>query len=64
MKNSILRSNLCDYNDAYTIVIGSITVRNIAAQVQANNTTILIAEAEKQYATRWCSWHWCSNANV
>ena len=29
------------------IVIGSITVRNIAVQVQANNTTILIAEAEK-----------------
>ena len=38
-KTSMLRSSLCDYNDAYIIVKGNITVNNTAgAGADANNT--------------------------
>ena len=33
-KTSIIRSNLCDYSDAYILVKGTILVPNKAAQVQ------------------------------
>ena len=33
----MLRSNLCDYSDAYILVKGTITVENKAAQGQPNN---------------------------
>ena len=36
----MLRSNLCDYRDAYVLVKGTITVRNIAAQGQAKSASI------------------------
>ena len=36
-KNSILRSSLCDYSDAYILFQETITVRNTAVQGQANN---------------------------
>ena len=36
-KTSMLRSSLCDYNDAYIIVKGNITVNNTAG-ADANNT--------------------------
>ena len=38
-KTLLLRSSLCDYSDAYTLVKGNITVNNTAADgVDANNT--------------------------
>ena len=38
----MLRSSLCDYGDAYTLVKGNITVNNTtAADVVANNTNKL-----------------------
>ena len=37
-KRSMLRSNLCDYSDAYILVKGNITVSNTAAGAAANNT--------------------------
>ena len=38
-KTSIIRSNLCDYSDAYILVKGTITVPNMAAAgVAVNNT--------------------------
>ena len=38
-KTLMLRSSLCDYNDAYIIVKGNITVNNTAgAGADANNT--------------------------
>ena len=38
-KTTMLKSSLCDYSDAYIIVIGTITVNNTAgAGVAANNT--------------------------
>ena len=38
-KTSMLSSSLCDYNDAYIIVKGNITVNNTAgAGADANNT--------------------------
>ena len=38
-KTSMLRSNLCDYSDAYVLVKGNITVNNTAdAGAAANNT--------------------------
>ena len=33
----MLRSNLCDYRDAYIVVKGTLTVANTAAQVQAHS---------------------------
>ena len=33
----MLRSSLCDYSDAYTLVQGTITVANTVAQGQTNN---------------------------
>ena len=33
----MLRSSLCDHSDAYILVKGTMTVRNTAAQNQANN---------------------------
>ena len=35
-KNSMLRSSLCDYSDAYIFVIGSITVAQVAATALNN----------------------------
>ena len=37
-KTSLLRSHLCDYSNAYLLVKGTITVRNIATDSTANNT--------------------------
>ena len=37
LRTSMLRSNLCDYRDAYIRVKGTITVANTAAQGQPNN---------------------------
>ena len=35
----MLKSNLCDYSDAYILIKGNITVNNtIAADADANNT--------------------------
>ena len=34
----MLRSSLCDYSDAYTLVKGNISVNNTAAAAAANNT--------------------------
>ena len=36
-KTSILRSNLCDYSNAYVLVKGTITVTNTETKSQANN---------------------------
>ena len=36
-KTSILKSNLCDYGDAYILVKEAITAQNKVAQGQANN---------------------------
>ena len=36
-KTSILRSSVCDYSNAYTLVKRTTTVTNTAVQVQANN---------------------------
>ena len=38
-KTAMLRSNLYDYSDAYTLVKGTITVENTSAQSQRNNAT-------------------------
>ena len=38
-KTSMLRSSLCDYNDAYILVKGNITVNNTAADGAAANNT-------------------------
>ena len=39
LKTSILKSNLCDYSDAYVYVIGTASVNNTAAAgADANNT--------------------------
>ena len=38
-KTSIIRSNLCDYNDAYIVVKGTITLPNKAAAGAAVNNT-------------------------
>ena len=38
-KTSLLRSSLCDYNDAYILVKGNITVNNTAADGAAANNT-------------------------
>ena len=38
-KTATLRSNLCDYSDAYMLVKGNITVNNTAASVAAANNT-------------------------
>ena len=38
-KTSMLRSSLCDYSDAYILVIGNITINNTAADgADVNNT--------------------------
>ena len=38
-KNTMLKSSLCDYNDAYILVEGTITVHNTAAAgANANNS--------------------------
>ena len=34
----MLRSNLCNYSDAYILVKGNITVNNTAADADANNS--------------------------
>ena len=39
VKTSMLRSSLCDYSDAYTIVKGNITVNNTADTGAAVNNT-------------------------
>ena len=36
-KTLMLRSNLCDYSDAYILVKGTITAKNKAAQDQSHN---------------------------
>ena len=36
-KNSMLRSSLCDYNDAYILASGTITVPNTAAAEQTKS---------------------------
>ena len=36
-KNSMLRSNLCDYSDAYKLVSGTITVPNTGTAANPNN---------------------------
>ena len=39
-KTTMLRSSLCDYNDAYILVKGNITVNNTAGEgAAANNAT-------------------------
>ena len=38
-KTSMIRSNYSDYSDAYILVKGTITVRNMAAAVAAVNHT-------------------------
>ena len=38
-KTSMLRSNLCDYSDAYILVRGNITVNNTAGGAAAANNT-------------------------
>ena len=38
-KTSMLRSNLCDYGDAYMLVKGNITVNNTAVGAAAANNT-------------------------
>ena len=38
-KTTILKSSLCDYSDAYTLVKGTITVNNTVAQGAAANNT-------------------------
>ena len=38
-KTSMFRSRLCDYSDAYILVIETVTVTNTAAQGQPNNST-------------------------
>ena len=38
-KTSMLRSSLCDYNDAYILVRRTVAVAKTAAQDQANNGT-------------------------
>ena len=38
-KTTMLKSSLCDYNDAYILVKGTITVNNTAAQGAAANNT-------------------------
>ena len=38
-KTTMLKSNLCDYSDAYILVKGTITVSNTAAQGAAANNT-------------------------
>ena len=38
-KTFIIRSNLCDYSDAYILVKGTITVPNTAASDMAVNNT-------------------------
>ena len=38
-KTTMLKSSLCDYSDAYSLVKGTITVNNIAAQGAAANNT-------------------------
>ena len=38
-KTPMLRSSLCDYNDAYILVKGNITVNNTAAADAAANNT-------------------------
>ena len=38
-KTTMLKSSLCDYSDAYSLVKGTITVNNIAAQGTAANNT-------------------------
>ena len=35
----MLRSNLCDYSDAYILVKGNITVENTETQDQSNNSS-------------------------
>ena len=40
-KTSIIRSNLCDYSDAYILVKETITVPNMAAAGAAVNNTII-----------------------
>ena len=35
----MFRSRLCDYSDAYILVIETVTVTNTAAQGQPNNST-------------------------
>ena len=35
----MLRSNLCDYSDAYILVKGNITVENAETQDQSNNSS-------------------------
>ena len=80
-KASMLRSNLCDYKDAYVLVKGTIAVvkgtiavveAKAAAPFNANKKVILkklcsiyqMHKQNKQYASKWCSLYWCSNANV
>ena len=38
LKTAMLRSSLCDYNDAYILVKGNITVNNTNHAGAANNT--------------------------
>ena len=63
-KTLMLRSSLCDYGDAYITVTGTITAANTATHVAANNEDTKVLCTSKQYARSWCSWYWCSNANV
>ena len=50
----MLRSNLSDYSDGYILTKGNITVRNTAAQGQANN--VIIKRVILKYCVRFTNW--------
>ena len=53
-KTSMLRSNLSDYSDGYILTKGNITVRNTAAQGQANN--VIIKRVILKNCVRFTNW--------
>ena len=50
----MLRSNLSDYSDGYILTKGNITVRNTAAQGQANN--VIIKRVILKNCVRFTNW--------
>ena len=50
----MLRSNLSDYSDVYILTKGNITVRNTAAQGQANN--VIIKRVILKNCVRFTNW--------
>ena len=70
-KTSMIRSNLCDYSDAYIRVSGTIAItvagdNDAGKRADERNKGVIFKNCApfKQYSNRYCKRYRCCNANV